>query len=317
PLQDVKALLAAQLLQRAPPLVLRLVLGEEPLLRQREVQVEDHEVRQLRLAGQRLRGLAVVVRALERAAAIALLANLAGDAAPAPGDGLELRQVAVDHFHRLVAIVDDEQPGHAVTPLPGFVPDRRTRARCGALRREPQASSADPPRARSPRPPPAGPPCRTRRALPAAARAPRRGGAPTAPWLSRRGRLRRAGRRARAGAAADRPAPARATRRAGPARARRRASPGRGASGTARGAYLHSIERSRASKRCCPAAADQAVAMGVVTSVVADAAVRTGQPDPVLRRAEVPCRARVAPVGRPGGVRQAAVVGHERVDGLV
>src|SRR5207237_1113413 len=88
PLQDVKALLAAQLLQRAPPLVLRLVLGEEPLLWQREVQVEDHEVRQLRLAGQRLRGLAVVVRALERAAAIALLANLAGDAAPAPGDGL-------------------------------------------------------------------------------------------------------------------------------------------------------------------------------------------------------------------------------------
>ena len=72
------------------------------------MEIEDDEVGQLLLGRQRLGRLAVVVGTLERTSAVPLLAHLARDVAVAAGDGLELRQVAVDHFHRLVAVVDDE-----------------------------------------------------------------------------------------------------------------------------------------------------------------------------------------------------------------
>jgi hypothetical protein len=48
------------------------------------------------------------VRAAQRAAALALLADLTGDAPIAARDGVELRELAMDHLHRLIPIVDDE-----------------------------------------------------------------------------------------------------------------------------------------------------------------------------------------------------------------
>ena len=61
-LEDVEALLAAQLFDRAAALVLRFVLGEEALLGNGEVEVEHRQVGELRLPGERLGCLAVVVR---------------------------------------------------------------------------------------------------------------------------------------------------------------------------------------------------------------------------------------------------------------
>ncbi len=112
-LQNQQTLLAAQTVEcRLPRLRVigqrRLVFGQQLLLRQREVQVEDHQVGQRREAGQRLRRLAVVVRAAQRAAALALLADLTGDALIAARDGVELRKLAMDHLHGLIAIIDDE-----------------------------------------------------------------------------------------------------------------------------------------------------------------------------------------------------------------
>ena len=54
------------------------------------------------------RRLAVVVRAAQRATPLALLADLARDAAVAACDGLELGELAVNHLHGLIAIIDDQ-----------------------------------------------------------------------------------------------------------------------------------------------------------------------------------------------------------------
>ena len=114
PLEDEQALGAPQLLDRAGAGLrlggqVGLVLGQQPLFRAGEVQVEDHQVGQGLAPAQHLHRLAVVVGALQRAAAVALFAYLAGDAAVAAGDVVELREVAVAHLHRLVAVIDDEQ----------------------------------------------------------------------------------------------------------------------------------------------------------------------------------------------------------------
>jgi len=72
----------------------------------------DDQIRQRSLARERLGRLEVVVRALERAALVALFADLARVRAPAAGDVVELREVPVAHLDRLVAVVDHQQPGH-------------------------------------------------------------------------------------------------------------------------------------------------------------------------------------------------------------
>jgi hypothetical protein len=89
-----------------------LVLGQKALLGQRKVQVQHHQIGQGGQTRQDLGRLAIVVRTLERAAAIALLAHPAGHGPIAAGDGVELGQLAMAHLHGLVAIVDHQQAGH-------------------------------------------------------------------------------------------------------------------------------------------------------------------------------------------------------------
>ena len=187
PLEDQQPLPPPQLLERrAPRLGLSgqrgLVLGEQPLLGQREVEIEHDQIGQRRLPPERLGRLGVVVRAAERAAARPLLADLAGDAAVAAGDGLELRHLAVNHLHRLIAIVDHQKARHLLPPLrelPRNAPARRTpspapahrrrrppRRPRGAARGRPRTrdggAARSPPRAAPPRAPPRswGPPRR-------------------------------------------------------------------------------------------------------------------------------------------------------------
>ena len=117
PLEDEQPLPAPQPLDRRPPRLrlgrqARLVLGQEALLGQREVQIEDDQIGQRRQARQRLRRLGEVVRAAQRAAARPLLAHLAGDAPVAARDRVELGELAMHHVDGLVAIVDDEQARH-------------------------------------------------------------------------------------------------------------------------------------------------------------------------------------------------------------
>ena len=57
-------------------------------------------------------GLAVVVGALEGAAAVALLADLAGDVAAAAGDVVEAGEVPVAHLDGAVAVIDDQEARH-------------------------------------------------------------------------------------------------------------------------------------------------------------------------------------------------------------
>jgi hypothetical protein len=94
-----------------------LVFRQEPLLGEGKMQIEDHQIRQGRAARQHLGRFRVVVRALERAAALPLLAHLAGDAPIAAGEVVELRQLPVAHLHRLIAIVYDQKPSHLAPPF--------------------------------------------------------------------------------------------------------------------------------------------------------------------------------------------------------
>ena len=120
PLEDEQPLAAAQLLERRAARrglrrQLRLVLGEQPLLGAREVQIEHDEIGQRARARERLGRLAPVVGAAQRTAALALLAHLTRHAPLAARDGLELRQPPVHHLHGLVAIIDDEQARHQLS----------------------------------------------------------------------------------------------------------------------------------------------------------------------------------------------------------
>ena len=107
-IEDVEALGAADRLQ----IEAVLVPGQELGLREREVEVEDHQVGERLLLPQRLRRLVGVVGALEGAALVPFFADLARMPPPAARDVIELREVPVAHLDRLVAVVDHQQPGH-------------------------------------------------------------------------------------------------------------------------------------------------------------------------------------------------------------